>query len=162
VTGAGSYDVVVASYDATGTLQWAKRAGGTSYDTGYAVGAAADGTAIVGGEFDGNATFGPGESGQTSIPLASGVQSAAFLARYGTDGHLLWAKAAQGATSTQNFGVAVARDASSFVIGTFWGGTTVFGKGEPNETSYTTSHTDAFLPLPDNFVTIAQVFDFTT
>jgi hypothetical protein len=142
---AGSYDVFVTSYDATGTLQWARRAGGTGNDFGYGIGAASDGTAIVGGEFGADAIFGPGEPGQTTFSILSGVQAAAFVARYATDGHLLWAKAAQGATSTSIYGVAVAPDGSSYVVGTWWGGTSIFGRGEANQTSLATNATDAFL-----------------
>jgi hypothetical protein len=145
--GAGSYDAVLARYDADGTLLWARGAGGPSFEWGYGVATLPDGTAAMVGSFwSSHAVFGDPDAGADALDLQAGVQEAAYLARYTSSGALLWVKAAQGITTTVSYGVAAAPDSSLTVAGVFWGtGTAVFGAGEPNETSFSTPGTDAYV-----------------
>src|SRR5258708_5290683 len=76
--------------------------------------------------------------------MPAGVQIAGFVARYAADGHLLWAKEIVGDANADVMGVAVAADDSFYVTGGF-GGTTVFGKGETNETTFTSVVSELFL-----------------
>jgi hypothetical protein len=149
LTSNGGYNGFVANYDGAGTLLWAKGVPGLTGQQGnthpQGIGVGADGTSIVVGTLWADATFGPGETGETTLSLSAGVQTAGFIARYAADGHLIWAKAVQGGTTTEFMGVALAADGSSYVTGGFGEGTTVFGKGEPNETSYTSAVFDLLL-----------------
>ena len=59
-------DICVARYNPDGTLAWAKRAGGIYRDTACHIAVLSDGSALATGDFwDGTATFGPGEPGET-------------------------------------------------------------------------------------------------
>jgi Ca2+-binding RTX toxin-like protein len=80
LTSAGS-DVFVAKYDSTGALVWAKQAGGTSEDSGQGIAVDGSGNSYVTGQFDGTATFGPGEANETT--LTSDGSSDVFVAKLG-------------------------------------------------------------------------------
>jgi hypothetical protein len=113
----GDDDIFLCRYLADGSLAWARRAGGPSRgDWPNAVAAGTDGTFVVGGFFHGLAALDGG-------PINSGLQSAgdddAFVARYATDGTMLWARRAGGVFHDEVAGVAMAPDGSSFVTGSF-------------------------------------------
>jgi uncharacterized delta-60 repeat protein len=129
---AGGADLFVARYDGGGRLIWAKSAGGSGQEQGWAVAAFPDGSAVVTGVFDASATFGPGEANQTV--LASAGSSDAFLARYNADGTLAWAKRAGGAFGDRGYGLTLFGDESIAVGGAFHGDA-IFGTGEPNQTT---------------------------
>ena len=68
-------------------LVWAKRAGGNvtggrlySSEDGYGIAVLSDGSALVTGSFNGTATFGPGDPGETLLTSAGGDDI--FVARY--------------------------------------------------------------------------------
>ena len=76
----GNRDVFVARYNWDGTIEWAKRAGGSNYDSGYGITALSDDSSVVTGYFDISAIFGPGESGETELISAGSWEI--FVARY--------------------------------------------------------------------------------
>lgn len=129
---AGQTDIFVARFNADGTVAWAKRAGGSSFDDARGVGTLADGSSVVTGSFYGTATFGSGET--NAATLVSVGQSDAFVARYNADGTLAWAKRAGGSSWDSPINVAASPDGSSVVTGSYIG-TTQFGVGEPNATT---------------------------
>lgn len=51
-------DIFIARYSASGTLLWAKKAGGSGADRGYSVRCDAAGNSYITGYFNGTATFG--------------------------------------------------------------------------------------------------------
>ena len=57
-TSRGSYDVFVMHVTASGAIDWAAQAGGTSFDRGYGVAHDGAGGALVTGYFSGEASFG--------------------------------------------------------------------------------------------------------
>ena len=67
LTSAGISDIFVAKYDASGDLVWAKRAGGTSRDSGEGIAVDGSGHSYVTGYFEDSATFGPGETNETTL-----------------------------------------------------------------------------------------------
>ena len=136
LTSAGLNDVFVARYNANGTLAWAKRAGGSGYDAGRSIAALVDGSLVVTGNFEGSATFGPGESGVTTLTSAGGTD--AFVARYNADGTLALAKRAGGSSNDQGQGIAVFPDGSFVVTGRFEDSAT-FGLGESGVTTLTSA-----------------------
>ena len=83
-------------------LVWAKRAGGPA--TSPAIGIAVDGSgnSYVTGLFGGSATFGPGETNETTLTSAGSFEI--FVAKYDASGELVWAKRA-GGTGIVNTGV---------------------------------------------------------
>jgi hypothetical protein len=145
LTSVGSLDLFIARYDPTGALVWAKRAGGTSEDRAIRVALLADGTAFVTGYFNGTATFGLGEAAQTALTSAGGQD--VFVAKYGPNGALAWARRAGGAASDSGQSIALASDGSALVTGDF-AGSAIFGQGETNQTTLTapgTNVSDAFI-----------------
>jgi len=144
LTCASEQDIFVARYGPDGSLAWARRAGGADASAGQGVAALPDGSALVTGCFKGVATFGPGEAGETVLEAAclevggEAGMGDIFLARYGPDGSLAWAKRAGGTDWDEGHGVAVLADGSALVTGCF-GGAATFGAGEPRETSLTSA-----------------------
>jgi hypothetical protein len=61
-----------------------------------------------------------------------------FVAKYGPDGVLLWARSAGGTDGDAGLGIATNRRGNSFVTGRFEG-TATFGAGEARETELTTA-----------------------
>jgi len=127
---AGGRDIFVAQFDPTGLLDWATSTGTDNSDTGLAVAALSNGSALVTGEYNGT---GPGVSDT-------------FVAKFATDGVLDWTKQAFGTVSGDTVlarGIAVDPDNIVLLTGEFKGveampglgsGSVVFGSGEPNET----------------------------
>ena len=67
---AGLEDIFVAKHDASGLLQWVKRAGGTGTDGGLGIGVDGFDNSFVTGWFTGTATFGSGQANQTTLTSA--------------------------------------------------------------------------------------------
>jgi hypothetical protein len=131
LTSGGAFDIFVARYGADGALHWAVRCGGADGAWGMAIAADDDGNSWVVGRFAGTATFGGGQTNETTI--VSEGSSDLFVARFDPDGELLHVHAAQGENDDVGTGVAVAPDGGAFVTGYGWALTT-FGPGEPEET----------------------------
>jgi len=140
LTSAGWDDIFIARYNPYGTLSWAKHAGGSGWDKGYGITTLSDNSTVVTGEFEGSATFGPGESNQTV--LTSAGYTNIFIARYNPYGTLLWAKRAGGADwFNGGIGITTLSDNSTVVTGYFWYSAT-FGPSEPNQTVLTSAGAD--------------------
>lgn len=134
---AGNSDIFIACYEKSGTLKWAKRAGGPITDAGLGVAACAGGGTLVTGIFEGRAAFGAPETGVTTLESAGG--SDIFIARYDKTGALDWARRAGGkgadeglgiAAVGRNSGVAEAAGSPAIITGRF-SGCADFGLGEP-------------------------------
>jgi uncharacterized delta-60 repeat protein len=134
LTSAGRLDIFVARYNPDGTLAWAKHAGGSSDDEGYAVTALSDDSTVVTGYFQGTATFGPDEANATVMTSAGTLDM--FIARYNSNGTLAWARHAGGTGNDGGRSITTLSDNSTVVTGTFNISAT-FGPGEPNETILT-------------------------
>ena len=114
---AGAEDAYLVSYDANGTLKWAKSGGGNGTDVAYGVATDLKGNIYVVGEFSGTATF----SGTTINGSPNGT---GFLASYDSDGGLRWVKSLNGTTIAEK--VSVDSDGNIYAVGAFLG-TTTFG-----------------------------------
>jgi hypothetical protein len=146
LTAAGSNDAFVARYGADGTLGWARQAAGTAFAAGQGIATMPDGSCRVTGQFTAGSTFGAGEAGETT--LTSAGESDIFVARYGADGALTWARSAGGPDGEEGADVAVWPDGSCAVTGVFRSllGSATFGAGEANETTLTAAgSTDVFV-----------------
>jgi hypothetical protein len=134
----GDYDLFVAKYSWSGTLLWAKRAGGTIID--YVTGIAVDGSGnvYVTGLFRDTATFGLGEPNQTILTSAGDYDL--FVAKYDSTGGHFWAKRAGGHGYADSRSIAVDGSGNVYLTGRFGdtrpecGGFAFFGEGEQNET----------------------------
>jgi uncharacterized delta-60 repeat protein len=136
LTSAGNDDIFVTRYNSDGTLSWAKRAGGSSYEEGLGITMLSDNSIVTTGYFDGTITFGQGEPNET-ILTSAGYRDI-FIARFNPDGTLLWAKRTGGSDHDFGRGITTLSDNSTVVTG-FINGTVTFGEGEPNETILTSA-----------------------
>ncbi len=73
LTSQENIDIFVAKYDSSGTLVWARRAGGTSIDDSEGIAVDNSGNSYVTGGFAHSATFGLGEGNQTTLVSTSAV-----------------------------------------------------------------------------------------
>jgi len=137
-----SCDLFIARYNAAGSFQWAKKAGGSSDDLCYAIGSSADDSMVITGSFGSCTVFGEGEANQTELTGTGWCDI--FVARYGQDGLLEWAKRAGGSEGAIGQGVSTLSDGSAVITGYFMDYTT-FGPGEPNETVMYSSIRDVFV-----------------
>jgi len=121
LVGAGSGDIFLAKYNATGAHVWSQRFGGTGDDEGHAVAVDGSGNVLVTGVFANTVDFGGG-------PLVSGGSRDIFVAKYDANGVHQWSR---GFGSTSNdYGYALAVDASGNALVTgFFIGTVDFGGG---------------------------------
>lgn len=129
----------VARIGADGALAWVNAAGGelgTSWESARSplVAAAADGGALLAGEFTGTVGFGDGTPAEVSF-TAGATERALFLARYGPDGALAWARRTDGpGGNVWARGIAPSPEGGALVTGTLTGGAT-FGPGDPAATT---------------------------
>ncbi|MHC4664102.1 MAG: fibronectin type III domain-containing protein [Planctomycetota bacterium] len=141
----GGSDIFVAHYASNGDLNWARQAYGfQGWDDGYNIAALGDGTTLVAGYYFGCNVFNYGELDNVNMaPTPTGcssiVQEAAFVAKYDTDGDLLWISDAFNSDCaaswfTESSGIAANPDGSFYLTG-YYHELTTFGLGEANETS---------------------------
>ncbi len=110
LTSAGQADMFLAKYDPSGNVLWAKRAGGKGDDRATSVKTDASGSSYISGNYTNDSI----SFGSVLIPNDSVDNS--FIAKYDTDGKVIWAKGIGGdceATDLAVFGNNV------YVCGTF-------------------------------------------
>ncbi len=143
-----SYDTFIARYNSDGTLDWAKSAGSWGWDGGTAIATLADGSLIATGVFQGEVTFGAGESNETT--LHGFLDWDIYIVKLDAAGNLVWAKAILGYSANQPVGVSPLEDGTFFITG-FFAGTAVFGAKEPEEIEITsTDDFDLFIAKYDD------------
>jgi hypothetical protein len=120
-------DFLVARFDPTGKLAWARREGGGLWDAGGQVDVLEDGAALVTGSYTNSVTFGAGEPAETALSTPANATTA-FIAVIESDGSLRWVR--QGV----NGQAAPLSDGSIAIAGPFMGTVTLF-PGEVGETT---------------------------
>jgi hypothetical protein len=127
---AGNKDIFLVKYDPDGQLIWAAQAGGTGYDLPASVAIDRRGRAyITGFTFSPVAVFGAGEANETAFVMPLGI----FVAKYDSNGALIWARQAGGADDDRGNAISVDDDGNSYVTGFIVSATATFGPGEDNE-----------------------------
>ncbi len=116
LTSAGSTDTFTAKLNANGTYAWATKGGGTGDDSARGVSVRANGSSIITGSFNGNATFG-------TTTLTGG---GAFMAKLNANGTYAWAIRVGGSGAAGASGVSALANGSSIITGSFTG-TAIFG-----------------------------------
>ncbi len=96
-------------------LGWAKGTGGTVIDFGSSIAVDGSGKSYVTGYFYGTGTFGAGESNETTLTSAGGID--VFVAKYDNSGALIWAKSAGGNLNDEAQGIAVDGSGNCYVTG---------------------------------------------
>ncbi len=133
--GGHDFGSFVARYEPDGGLAWARKLGESdSSVASHGISALDDGSFVVIGSFEHTATFGLGETNETTLWSSSEHGYNIFTASHRSDGSLVWIRQAGGPLhSVSGRGIAVLQDGSSTVTGSFMG-EAVFGPGEENET----------------------------
>jgi hypothetical protein len=122
LTSAGSGDVYLVKYSATGGHLWSKRFGGTQDEVPKGIAIDASGNIVITGFFGGTVNFG-------GVAL-TGSSASGFLAKYSSTGAHLWSKRLT-TGSTLDEGTAVGVDGAGNVIvaGGFYNTVTINGGG---------------------------------
>ncbi len=114
LTNVGIGNMFLAKYDASGNVLWAKSVGGLSADYGNAVALDVSGNVYVTGSFSSPViSFG-------TYTLTNVGSSDVFLAKYNTNGNVLWAKSAGGISDDYGISVALDTSGNAFVTGNFY------------------------------------------
>ena len=119
LTNAGSMDIFIVKYDATGNVLWAKSAGGVYGERGQSVCTDASGNVFITGHFY-SPTITVGTITLTNTNQTSDSTSDIFIVKYDASGNVLWAKS-EGSGSNES-GQSVCTDASGnvFITGSFY------------------------------------------
>jgi hypothetical protein len=112
--GRGIDDIFIAKYNPTGDLLWVKTAGGPLDDISIGVATDNEGNILVAGSFDSIAFF-------DNVLLTSNGGIDGFLAKYSTNGDLVWVKKIGGVGVDRGFAVATDYKGAAYITGTFEG-----------------------------------------
>jgi hypothetical protein len=110
LSSAGGKEMFIAKYTTAGAFVWAKKAGGSGDDEGYAICADASGNIYVTGYFSKTANFG-------GVWLTSKGDKDIYLAKYNSSGSIIWAKRAGGSASDYGMGIRVDNSNRIFLTG---------------------------------------------
>ncbi|MDX5346891.1 MAG: SBBP repeat-containing protein, partial [Hymenobacteraceae bacterium] len=111
---AGSADIFVAKYNATGAIQWANRFGGSGLDAGNALVADGAGNTYLTGSFENNFAVG-------TTTITSSGSSDVFVIKLNTSGAPQWARTAGSTVSDAGRALALDAISSVYVTGVYQG-----------------------------------------
>ncbi|MFC2137198.1 CARDB domain-containing protein, partial [Bacteroidota bacterium] len=80
-------DILIAKYDNSGNILWAKSVGGTADDQANAISTDLNGNFYITGDYKSTSVF----FGDTTLTNGSSTYSKAYIAKYNTDGNAIWA-----------------------------------------------------------------------
>ncbi|MEO8149588.1 MAG: SBBP repeat-containing protein [Bacteroidia bacterium] len=104
--------------------QWAKSAGGISFDVSNSIALDANGNSYITGFFYGDTiSFGNSTLTSTSYPLYSAI----FIAKYDAWGNMVWAKSVSGTIGCKSNAIAVDANGNSYITGYFNEDSITFG-----------------------------------
>ncbi|HLG35075.1 MAG TPA: hypothetical protein VI757_09360, partial [Bacteroidia bacterium] len=121
---AGTLDIFIAKYDATGNVLWAESGGGTRDDYAYGIAADVNGNVYITGYFRSpSIMFG-------TITLthsdSTGIYDDIFIAKYDSAGNVLWAKSAGSKVSWErSYGICTDTDSNVYITGMYVSSTPV-------------------------------------
>ncbi len=119
-SGSNNNDIFIVKYDPTGSVLWAKSAGGTSGKIGHCSSTDPSGNVLVIGSFlSGTITF-------ETDTFSSGLSNI-FLAKYSASGNLLWAQSFGGSDDDDGRGVSTDASGNVLITGGFKSPTITFG-----------------------------------
>jgi len=115
-------DIFIVKYDPSGTVIWAKSAGGTGFDTGQSISTDTSGNVVVSGSFSS-----PSITFVTTTLINSGGGSDVFVVKYDSSGTVLWAKSVAGTSIDYGKGISTDVNGNIFVTGWFYSPSITFG-----------------------------------
>ncbi|MEI6488974.1 MAG: T9SS type A sorting domain-containing protein [Bacteroidota bacterium] len=148
--GIGTSDIFIAKYDTNGNALWAKSAGGTDEDLGSGVAIDATGNTYITGRFQSPAiTFGT----TTLSKNGSNISTDIFIAKYDTNGNVVWAKSVGGTSYDDSYSIAIDAVGNAYITGYFKSPTITFGATTLTNAISTGSTTDFFIAKLDGTIT---------
>jgi hypothetical protein len=116
ITSAGDEEIFTAKYNASGTLVWVKRAGGSGYDFADQIVVDESGNAYITGGCRQTSTFG-------SLSFTAAASSDIFLTKYDPNGTALWVRHWGNSSGNYNEGYGLVRDTNGnfYLTGEFQG-----------------------------------------
>ncbi len=106
----GETDAFIAKYDSTGSLQWARQAGGPGADFAHSVALATDGSVYIAGMFEKGASVGKDSSN-------SKKNQTSFLIKYDSIGNLAWARQLGSGVFNMASNVTLDKDDNAYITG---------------------------------------------
>ncbi len=152
LTATGQADIFIAKYDSTGSLSWARQAGGTLTEYGIAVEESDSGFVVV-GDFQDTVTFAT-SSGTTTVGSTSSSTFDGFIGMFDGLGHCIWVKSF-GSTDNDFTNAALVDDNNNVYVGGAYRGMSTWGAGGGAVTLTSRGKQDAFMAKYDhqgNFV----------
>jgi hypothetical protein len=128
LTSNGGNDIFLAKYSSNGTLQWVIQAGGLGSDAGWAIEIDPLNNVMITGDFSNRAFF-------EDITLTALGSTDVFLAKYTTNGELIWVESAGGLESDTARSLDIDSMGDAIVTGSFRNSATFGGirlRSEPN------------------------------
>ncbi|HSD13509.1 MAG TPA: T9SS type A sorting domain-containing protein [Flavobacterium sp.] len=116
---AGGKDIFLAKYDSNGNYLWAKAMGGTGQDQAKSLVVSTGGELYVTGSFYGTVDFDP--SAATANVTSAGSNDV-FIAKYGSNGDCIWAKAMGGINGDEATAITLSSSGQVHITGSTWGG----------------------------------------
>jgi hypothetical protein len=115
----GGFDIFVAKFSSSGSLIWAKTAGGVDYDKATSIAVDPDGNVFIGGFFASTSHF-----GTDSITSRGGDD--AFMAKYDPNGNIQWVKSVGGLANEESWGITADNSGNAYLSG-YYGNKAFFG-----------------------------------
>jgi len=135
----GQDDIVISKFNSQGTLLWSTFFGGNKTDVAFDISVAIDGSCYI-----------SGRTQSTDFPIKNAFSSTfnggaydGFLAKFSTNGDLLWSTYFGGNNTEDVYGIDVAGDGSCYVTG--YTKSHDFPIKNPYNSSYTLGYYDAFV-----------------
>jgi hypothetical protein len=110
-------DIIVAKYNPSGTVVWAKQFGSEGIDSGLGIAADSPGNCYITGFFRGTNFY------CGSFILTNSSNAELFVAKLDANGNPLWAKASQGNYTDASYSIAADQFGNAYVGGYFQGNT---------------------------------------
>jgi hypothetical protein len=141
LTPAGSSDVFISKFDASGNFIWAKQIGGTGDDSGESISVDPSGNVYTTGLFSGTVDFDPGPA---TFNLTSVGSYDIFVSKIDASGNFVWAKQMGGTNIDYGTSIAVDASGNSYLTGMFIG-TADFDPGVGTFNLISSGGTDVFV-----------------
>lgn len=110
----GTPDIFLVKYNTSGSVLWAKRAGGINYEQVSGLTIDASGNIIITGTFDSNSiTFG------TNTLIKNGSYNDIYTTKYDSNGNVLWAKQISGPDDDRTYSVCSDAASNIYLVGTY-------------------------------------------
>ncbi len=113
-------EIITVKFNPDGIPQWLRHGGSLRNDEAWDIIADASGNTVITGFLGGNVL----EANFDTIPVPLFTQSKhCFIARYDTDGNIMYAKRLGGGSDDVGLGLALANNTTFYLTGTTWGST---------------------------------------